>query len=138
MLAKHYNDFPTVSINEAYQHLKRNNAYFLDIRTNEEFKVSHIKNATNMNPDGSSIGELKGINKTDLIIVYCSIGARSQDFGEKLVKAGYTNVKNLYGGLFLWANREYPMVNNASKRTTDIHGFSEDWGKWVRKGKVIY
>lgn len=140
MLKKYYNDFPTVSISVAYANLKADNAVFLDIREKREYNVSHIKGAIQNSPDGdlSAITSNKAISKDDLIIVYCSVGARSQTFGEKLKAAGYTNVKNMYGGLFLWANREYPMLNNKGARTTNIHGYSKDWGKWVRKGKVVY
>jgi len=32
--------------------------------------------------------------------VYCSLGIRSEVIAKKLKKAGYTNVFNLYGGIF--------------------------------------
>ena len=140
MLKKYYNDFPTVSISDAYEHLKADDAVFLDIREVNEFNVSHIKGAIQNSPEGdlSAITSNKTISKNDLIIVYCSVGARSQTFGEKLKAAGYNNVKNLYGGLFLWTNRKYPMVDMNGDRTTKIHGFSKDWGKWVTNGNVVY
>jgi len=54
-----------------------------------------------------------------------------------LKKKGYTNVKNLYGGLFYWANEKYPMVDLKENKTARIHGYNKDWGKWV-KGDVVY
>ena len=39
------------------------------------------------------------------IIVYCSIGVRSEDIGEKLKELGYTKILNLYGGIFDWKNK---------------------------------
>ena len=111
---------------------------FLDVRNKDEFMVSHLENANQMNPDGSNIDELKNVDKSKLIIVYCSVGARSQSFGEMLEKKGFTNVKNIYGGLFYWANMNYPMVDLKENKTERIHGYNKDWGKWVKNGNVVY
>lgn len=138
MLKKYYSDFPTISINDAYHKIDQSNVYFIDTREQKEFDVSHIKNARCVGYDNFDISSVKDIAKDAEIIVYCSIGARSQTIGEKLKAAGYTNVKNLYGGMFHWANRKYPMVDNDSNRTTKIHGFAKDWGKWVTNGIVVY
>ena len=43
--------------------------------------------------------ELTGYNKTDEIIVICKAGIRSQTAQAILLRNGYTNVKNLSGGL---------------------------------------
>jgi len=137
MLKKYYNDFPTIGLHAALDHLKARDALFLDIREAEEFEVSHIKTAQRMNPDGSGIKSMKD-DKDKLIIVYCSVGARSQTFGEDLKKAGFTNVYNLYGGLFNWANHQFPMIDSEGNKTTKIHGYSKDWGKWITQGTVVY
>lgn len=138
MLSKYYSDFPTISINDAYHKLGNDKVYFLDTREKKEFEISHIKNARHVGYDNFDLSSLSDIPKDAEIIVYCSVGARSQTIGEKLKKAGYTNVKNLYGGMFHWANRSYPMVNSNGERTTKVHGYSRDWGKWVTKGTVVY
>lgn len=138
MLENYYSDFPTISIKDAYHKIGQENVYFLDTRAANEFEVSHIKNAIRVGYDNFSLTSVKDIPKNAEIIVYCSIGARSQDIGEKLKKAGYSNVVNLYGGLFHWANRSYPMVDHKNTRTTRIHGYSKDWGKWITKGTVVY
>ena len=137
MLNKYYSDFPTLTIAQTLTHLKKRDALFLDVRKNDEFLVSHIKGAKRMDLDGSNISEIKDVNKDKLIIVYCSVGARSQTFGEILKKKGFTNVKNMYGGLFYWANEKYPMVDLKENKTARIHGYNKDWGKWV-KGDVVY
>lgn len=137
MLESYYTDFPTISISDAYQHLKKRDAVFLDTRPMNEFKVSHINTATRIDPDTKIFDELD-LKKDDVIIVYCSIGARSQSIGERLREAGYKNVYNLYGGLFNWANHKYPMVDNNDNRTTRIHGYSKRWGRWITRGQVVY
>ena len=138
MLSQYYNDFTTISIKDALKHIQQKDAMFLDVRNKDEFMVSHLENANQMNPDGSNIDELKNVDKSKLIIVYCSVGARSQSFGEMLEKKGFINVKNIYGGLFYWANMNYPMVDLKENKTERIHGYNKDWGKWVKNGNVVY
>ncbi len=138
MLDQYYDGFPTISIEEALKHLEKKDAIFLDIREIEEYNVSHIEGAKRMNPNNLSFSTLKNIRENQLIIVYCSVGARSQSFGKMLKKHGFENVFNLYGGLFYWANMHYPMVNNQNEKTDQIHGFSPEWGKWVTEGTVVY
>lgn len=138
MLEKYYNDFPTISCTDASKKVGNSNIVFLDTREKKEFNVSHIKGAQCVGYDDFSINSVKSIPKDAEIIVYCSIGARSQNVGEKLEKAGYTNVKNLYGGLFQWNNSGLPKVYSSGKSTSRIHGYSEDWGKWLQKGTIVY
>lgn len=138
MLKEYYNGFPTISPKEAKSKLNTKGIFFLDTRPKEEFKISHLKNAIQVGYDDFKLTSVRFIPKDAEIIVYCSIGARSQGVGEKLKKAGYTNVKNLYGGLFHWANINYPLVDMSGKDTNNIHGYSKDWGKWVTTGNVVY
>jgi len=137
MLNQYYDGFPTITIEDAVKNIGKKETIFLDIREKEEFNVSHIQGATRMRPDGSTISTLKNVRKDQLIIVYCSVGARSQTFGEMLQKDGFTNVVNMYGGLFYWANMHYPMVDIKENKTERIHGYNKDWGKWVKEN-VVY
>lgn len=138
MLKEYYSEFPTISLSSALSHLKKSDATFLDIREKKEFEVSHIRTAIQLSPDSEDLSALKNVDKKSLIIVYCSVGARSQTFGEMLKKKGFTNVVNLYGGLFNWTNHQFPLVDSNGKSTTKIHGYSKDWGKWVTNGEVVY
>jgi predicted sulfurtransferase len=70
--------------------------------------------------------------------VYCSLGIRSETVADKLKKAGYTNVYNLYGGVFEWKNKGFPIVDSDGKETENIHVFSEAWEKWLLKGTKVY
>ncbi len=138
MLEGYYTDFPTISCTDASKKVGSANVYFLDTRETKEFNVSHIKGAKCVGYDKFALSSVSNIPKSAEIIVYCSIGARSQTIGEKLKKAGYTNVKNLYGGFFQWNNSGLLKVNSTGKATTRIHGFSKDWGKWITKGTIVY
>ncbi|MCH9660233.1 MAG: rhodanese-like domain-containing protein, partial [Bacteroidetes bacterium] len=77
-------------------------------------------------------------DKDTPIVVYCSLGIRSEEIGEKLQKAGFTNVKNLYGGIFEWKNKEYPLSNLQDKETDSVHTCTKNWSKWLTKGIKVY
>lgn len=138
MLEGYYNDFPTISCSEASRKIGNPSIVFLDTREKIEFDISHIKNAKCVGYDNFSMTSMRLIPKDAEIIVYCSIGARSQNIGEKLKKAGYTNVKNLYGGFFQWNNSGLPKISSTGSLTSRIHGYSQEWGKWITKGSIIY
>jgi rhodanese-related sulfurtransferase len=138
MLNKYYDGFPTITAQEAKKVIEKRNMWLLDIREYKEYKVSRIKGATLVGYTDFEVDDLWFIKKDQVIIVYCSIGARSQEIGRKLTDAGYTNVRNLYGGLFHWSNIGYPLVDDKRNVTEDIHGYSRKWGKWITKGNVVY
>ena len=62
--------------------------------------------------------------------MYCSVGYRSERIGEKLIKEGYSNVFNLYGGIFDWVNNDNP-VYDFNEKVYKVHAYNKDWGKWV-------
>jgi len=112
----------------------------LDTRQKEEFTVSHLKNAIWV---GYKEFELDSVtpkigSKDREIVVYCSIGVRSENIGDKLVKAGYINVKNLYGGIFEWKNNGYPVYDSEGNETENVHAFNKHWGKLLKNGKKVY
>ena len=112
----------------------------LDTRKKEEYEVSHLKDALWVGFKSFDITEVtsKIKDKDTEIIVYCSIGVRSENIGEKLQDAGYTNVKNLYGGIFEWKNEGYPVYDSIGNETEKVHAFSKHWGKLLTKGEKIY
>lgn len=116
------------------------NSILLDTRKKEEYLVSHLEKATWVGFDHFDIEQIqKEIpDTTTPIVVYCSIGVRSEDIGEKLQKAGYSNIKNLYGGIFEWKNQGNAVVDSTMQPTERIHAFSKHWGKLLTKGDKIY
>lgn len=103
----------------------------LDSRKKEEYNVSHIPGAKFVDYLKFKMKYLKGIPKDTPIYVYCSVGYRSERTAEKLKEEGYTEVYNLYGGLFNWANHGFPMVDQDGKSSQDVHGYNKEWGQWV-------
>ena len=112
-------------------------AVLLDTREKEEYNISHLRNSKWVGHHAFTIDKVKDIPKDTPIVVYCSIGARSQEVGKKLKQAGYMEVYNLYGGIFHWVNEEYPIYKQ-DKETQKIHPYSKTWGIWLNKGEKEY
>jgi predicted sulfurtransferase len=72
------------------------------------------------------------------VVVYCSVGYRSEQIGEKLLQAGFTDVHNLFGSIFEWVNQGYPVFKNQSEQTNRVHAYSRSWGIWLQKGVKVY
>ena len=68
---------------------KKVNYVFLDAREQKEYEISHLKDAIWVGYDDFSKKRIKHISKDTTILVYCSIGARSENIGERLKKMGY-------------------------------------------------
>jgi len=129
---------PYISVQELA--MPKTKAILLDTREGKEFEVSHLKDAIHAGYDHFNLDSIVSIlpNKDDKIVVYCSLGIRSEDIAEKLKKVGYTNIQNLYGGIFEWKNNDFPIFNSEEKQTEKVHTFNKDWSKWLIKGIKIY
>ena len=95
---------PTVTCEQAKILQKDKNALFLDARELPEYRVSHLPSARHIGYDDFKPALLADIPKNTPIVLYCSVGYRSEKIGEKLQKMGYTKVYNLYGSIFQWVN----------------------------------
>ena len=112
-LLKTYNtgSVPYISVQELA--MPKSHAIILDARETAEYKVSHIKNAIHVGYSDFNIASLKNQvkNTSKTIVIYCSVGIRSENIGEQLIKAGYTNVYNLFGGIFEWKNNDLSLIH---------------------------
>ena len=113
------------------------NPIYLDARESREYEVSHIPQAIYVGYNSFDMQAITKLNKNDNIIVYCSVGYRSEKITQKLITAGYNQVYNLYGGIFEWSNAGNSLVN-AQGNTNLIHGYSKLWGVWVHGAKKVY
>lgn len=129
-----------ISTQELVQLQKNNRNYsLLDTRSIEEYQVSYLKDAFHVGYKNFDIEIInRKFNKKDTLIVYCSIGVRSEQIGEQLQDAGFTNVFNLYGGFFDWFNQDQPVFDRQNKKTNRIHPYDSFWGKFITKGIKVY
>lgn len=129
------NSVPLISV-DSLKHIK--NAIILDVREETEFEVSHLKHARNVGYIWFDMRNIYDIPKNATIVVYCSLGIRSEKIGEKLLKFGYKNVYNLYGGIFEWINDGSPVYKTNGVQTTEIHTNTEKWAVWLNRGTKVF
>lgn len=99
----------------------------LDVRTQEEWNVSHLEGARRVDPGASAEQAAEGASKETPIVTYCAVGYRSGAMAMKLRAAGFTKVRNLEGSIFEWANEHRPLVSGA-ERVTAVHPYNKLWG----------
>jgi rhodanese-related sulfurtransferase len=139
-LLNQYNDrsVPYISVQELA--MPKTEVVILDAREIEEYQTSHLKNAIYVGYDFFQIDSIQKriLNRDQNIVVYCSLGIRSETIAKKLKKAGYSNVLNLYGGIFEWKNKGFKVYNSEEEETENIHTFSKEWSTWLKKGVKVY
>ena len=93
--------YQDITVQEFDQILDSNDPFLVDVHTPEQ---THIKDTDLFIPDtkvATSLDQFPQDKNTE-ILVYCRSGNMSQTASQVLVDAGYTNVKNLSGGLNAW------------------------------------
>jgi rhodanese-related sulfurtransferase len=102
----------------------------LDTRSRDEWRVSHLRQAMHLPADTEDLRVLPK-DKRQRIVVYCAVGYRSAALAERLLAAGYTDVRNLEGGIFAWANAGHPLVRG-DQPTVTVHPYDAIWGAMLR------
>ena len=102
-----------------------------DVRSREEYEISHIKGAIYIEDFDHSLVLLFGKMKDTLIITYDSVGLRSAKFTDKLTARDFNNVYNLEGSIFEWANNGYPLYKG-SQRVYKVHPNDLWWGRYLK------
>jgi len=109
---------------------------YLDARELNEFNISKIENAKWVGYTDFDLTRVENLDKNQPIIVYCSVGYRSEKITERLKENGFTNISNMTGGLFEWVNFKKPILNSNNEITKKIHAFDKEWGKWLDESIV--
>lgn len=114
----------------------RQQPILLDARTETEYSVSHLADAARIDPYRPLLRPLKGQPQDAPIVVYASVGYRSARVAEWLKRQGYTNVQNLEGGIFRWANDGRPVFRQGGA-TSEVHPYQPRWGLMLESGHRI-
>ena len=109
----------------------------LDAREKTEHEVSHLQNAIWVGHDTFTLKSVVKLDKNKPVLIYCTVGARSEEIGKKLQKEGFTRVYNLYGGIVHWVNEGRPVFSKG-KPTQKVHTYSKPWSVWLTKGEKVY
>mgnify|MGYP000238768056 CR=1 FL=1 len=81
-----------------------NNAFILDVRTEEELEEGIIPNAENIDIylGQEFLNELEKLDKSKNYYVYCRSGNRSGQACAIMKSIGFENTNNLQGGFMNW------------------------------------
>lgn len=104
----------------------------LDVRTEAEYAVSHLPGARRVDPRSSASQVAGALEPGRPVVAYCSVGYRSSQMAERLQKAGLTNVFNLDGSIFQWANEGKPL-EQAGNPAKLVHPYNKTFGKLLRE-----
>lgn len=86
-------------------------AQLIDVRTPEEYKEKHLKNAVNMNiNDAAFESQIEKLDKSKPVFVYCLSGGRSTKAANLLAQKGFKDVFNMQGGIMAWSNEKLPLL----------------------------
>ena len=124
---------------------KRTGVVILDVRSEQEFAVSHIAGAQRVDP-GLSAAQFKATLAEEItgktIVVYCSVGQRSSTLANRIAdvakQSGADGVYNLQGGIFRWHNEKRPLVGPGGA-TDEVHPYSANAARLIeRKDGIAY
>jgi hydroxyacylglutathione hydrolase len=101
---------PTITVEtlRLKQQELKDTLYLLDVRTDSEWELGHIKEAhhTELNQLPNALHK---ISKQTEIAVLCGGGNRSSIAASLLMKKGFQNVKNVKGGMQAWHRAKLPV-----------------------------
>ena len=120
---------PVLSVTELSQRL--DSVLILDTREIDEFTTSHIPGAYHAGYNDFNMDDWKHVPRNTEVVLYCSIGYRSEKISGKFRKEGFENVHNLYGSIFEWANQGFPLEDANGKATRRLHTYNKKWSKYV-------
>jgi rhodanese-related sulfurtransferase len=105
----------------------------VDVREPAEYEVSHLPEAVNAPLSGGTERILTRLAPETPVVTYCSVGYRSAIAATRLRAAGHTNVINLEGSIFEWANEGRPLERNGEP-TRKVHPYSP-WFTWLLRDR---
>jgi len=131
-----HSTFPTVkhiSTEELQRWMTANDTarpVLIDRREREEYDVSHLYGAFHANDKEEAVKIIEREGKDRPIVIYCSVGFRSSVLAKQLGKEGHTNIYNLEGSIFKWANEGRPVYQGERQvyEVHVVHPFNSKWG----------
>ena len=111
-----------------------------DVRTSQEFAISHLANAI-LVPRARAAqftlitATLDQRPATNLVIFYCAVGVRSSALASlwhRQLNGHKATIANCAGGLFRWSNEGRPMVTADNTATTSVHPYNRHWQQFLR------
>lgn len=134
---------PHVTIEQYVHHAEQRPVFLFDVRTPEEYAVSHLAGAVRLDPDMAPEAFLARYGErlqTGEVIFYCSVGRRATRLAESVAAAQRTRGQsavpaNLRGGIFAWHNNRLPLVRN-DHPTDEVHPASWVWKRYLDRPEL--
>ena len=96
-----------ISPQQLSSELESSTVTLIDVREPDEYAAQAIPGARLVPMDQVLTGAVE-LPRDEELVVQCKLGGRSGRVAEALVGAGYTNVRNLTGGIEAWAEAGLP------------------------------
>ena len=106
------------------------NSLLMDTRNIEEYEVSHLPNAVWIGNDSLFWSRIPQLSDKKIMIVYCSVGYRSNEVGKKIKDSLQLDIKNLKYGIFGWKHNALPLIDKFNISTNKVHPYNRFWGIW--------
>jgi rhodanese-related sulfurtransferase len=104
----------------------------VDVRSREEFDVSHLRSAVNLQ-SVEQIAEVVKERRAFNTVLYCSVGFRSTRIAQVLIERGVAGVMNLEGSIFQWANEGRP-IYRGEVPVQEVHPYGKRWAGLLKPG----
>ena len=102
------NEIEIVTAEEMQELSEIEDVQLVDVRTPEERKEGYIANSQNIDYNSPTFAqEIKKLDKSKPVIVYCKSGGRSSKCAEKMKDAGFVKIYDLEGGIAKWKFRGF-------------------------------
>ena len=130
----------TVSPNELSTALESGNEpiVILDARSQEEFDISHLKNAKRIGHHDFTVERVWMVDRKARVIVYSAAGNRALVSAQYLILMGFRDVQILDGSLISWKNTGKAIYDQNNKLTERVHVGNRKNMKLLTKGKVVF
>lgn len=102
---------------------------YLDAREPAEYAVSHLPDALPLGYKNPDYGQLAGISRDTPLVVYCTVGYRSERMTEELKRRGFNRVYNLYGSIYAWVLAGNPLFDE-NGISHNLHTYNRKWGTY--------
>ena len=99
---------PEIEVSELRRHVSLQPVQIVDVRDPEEWTQGHIPGSVllPMTELGYRIDEL---DRALPVVTVCRIGMRSLMSADELLRAGFSDVRSLSGGIIAWRDAGYPV-----------------------------
>lgn len=116
---------PAIKPTEFSTAIKAENIQVLDVRTADEYKSGHLKNALQANWLNKTEfnDRTQHLDKNKSVYIYCLSGGRSAAAGAALAAQGY-KVINMEGGVNAWKNSNLPLEGQTNVKQTSIESYN--------------